>query len=75
MIRRSEADWEYAWELRESDTGDFFDRGLPQLNERQALALGDLRAIEENRASPDEPPLVVRVVRRRRAGEWEASDD
>lgn len=64
-------DWEYTYELRESDTGDVFDRSFEAwATYSDARTFGVLRAVEENLASPGEPPLEACVVRRRKAGSW-----
>lgn len=63
-----EPEWEYGYELLESDTRDVLDRGWPFDTAEEAKERADLRAKEE--FDPEYPPLIPQVVRRHEAGPW-----
>ncbi|MBT2484821.1 MULTISPECIES: hypothetical protein [unclassified Microbacterium] len=63
-----EPDWEYGYELIESDTRDVLTRGFPFDTAAQAAVDALRRADEE--FDPEYPPLSPEVVRRRKAGPW-----
>lgn len=68
-----EPDWEYGYELIESDTRDVLTRGFPFDTAARAGEHASRRADEE--FDPEYPPLSPEVVRRRKAGPWEVCDD
>lgn len=63
-------EWEYAYELLESDTRDVFDRSGSFESVEAARHWAEKAQKEEE--DPDYPPLDILIVRRRKAGKWEA---
>lgn len=68
-----EPEWEYGYELIESDTRDVLTRGWPFDTAEQAQEHADDRAAEE--FDPEYPALIPQVVRRRKAGAWLAASE
>ena len=67
-----EPEWEYGYELIESDTRDVLSRGWPFDTAEQAGEAATKRAAEE--FDPEYPPLIPQVVRRSK-GPWLAAGD
>lgn len=63
-----EPEWEYGYELIESDTRDVLSRGWPFGTAERAGEKATKRAAEE--FDPEYPPLIPQVVRRSKCGPW-----
>src|SRR5690606_6667598 len=71
-----EPEWEYGYELIESDTRDVHTRSGAFASEEAARHWA--RKAHEDESNPEYPPLDVLIVRRRKAGPWlpvEQGDD
>lgn len=63
-----EVEWEYGYELIESDTRDVLTRSGAFDNEPAARHWA--RVGHQNESDPEFPPLDILIVRRRKAGLW-----
>ena len=70
-----DCEWEYGYELIESDTRDVLDRGWRYATAEEARAEGERRAAEESETSPEMPRVDFYTVRRCAAGPWEVVPD
>lgn len=62
-------EWEYGYELIESDTRIVLTQGFPYDTPEGAMARGVVRAEEES--DIEETPIHAHAIRRRKAGPWE----
>lgn len=65
---QGEPEWEYGFELIESDTRDVLDRSGSFDNEPAARHWA--KVTHERESDPEFPPLDILIVRRRKAGPW-----
>lgn len=63
-----EPEWEYGFQLRESDSGEVYDEETGFDTEHDATDAGNKRIHEED--DDEYSPLALRLIRRRKAGPW-----
>jgi|GEM_PF-2370472 len=73
-----EPEWEYGFQLRESDSGDVYDQETGFDTAQDATDAGTKRIHDED--DDEYPPLALRLIRRAKAGPWvpvkqEGADD
>ncbi|MGX1932060.1 hypothetical protein [Microbacterium resistens] len=68
LAEQGTEEWEYGYELIESDTRDVLTRSGAYDNEAAARHWAHVRRQDES--DPEYPPLDILIVRRRKAGPW-----
>lgn len=63
-----EPEWEYGFQLRESDSGDVYDQEVGFDTEQDATDEGNKRIHDED--DDEYPPLALRLIRRAKSGPW-----
>lgn len=68
QVVAEEPEWEYGFQLRESDSGDVYDQEVGFDTEQDATDEGNKRIHDED--DDEYPPLALRLIRRAKSGPW-----